>query len=107
VFQKTISKNGGDICVNKANTKNDSNLRKIFLQFFQFLPYGGDYLREEAKRESASAESTYICPECGKPFENINATERHLNGTYEIHLTAWHARVPNENRERLLVAPII
>jgi len=64
-------------------------------------------LREEAKRNTASAESIYFCPECGKPFENVNATESHLNGTYEIHLTAWHARMPNESREKVLVAPII
>jgi hypothetical protein len=64
-------------------------------------------LREEAKRETAKLDqSIYLCPECGKPFENVRATESHLNDTYEIHLTAWHARMPSENREKILVAPI-
>ena len=64
-------------------------------------------MREEAKRETAKLEqSIYLCPECGKPFENVSATESHHNDTYEINLKAWHARLHDETFGKVLVAQI-
>jgi len=51
------------------------------------------FLKETPRRESGKADlATYICPECGEPFENVSATESHIDNVYEIHLKAWHEK---------------
>ena len=48
-------------------------------------------MQEEVKK-SQKQQAIYVCPECGKPFENVSATESHLNGSYELHLKASHGK---------------
>jgi hypothetical protein len=78
----------------KTNNLTSNNLLAISSNFY---PFGSEYLKEGAKRETAKIEqSIYFCPECGKPLENVSATESHLNDTYELHLTAWHGKLHAE-----------
>jgi hypothetical protein len=58
------------------------------------------YLQEEVKREK-STQAVYMCPECGKPFENVSATESHLNDTYEVHLKASHEHPHGDARAKI------
>jgi hypothetical protein len=48
-------------------------------------------LKENAK-ESLRGEQIYFCPECGKPFEKVSATESHHDGIYEVNLKASHLK---------------
>ena len=65
-------------------------------------------MKEAAKRSGAGLQDNlYICPECGKPFENVSTSERHKDGTYEVHLMAWHVKPNVEADRKVLVAPLV
>ncbi len=64
-------------------------------------------MQEEVRRETlGSKQAIYLCPECGKPFENVSATESHLHDTYELHLKAWHGKLHDEAHGKDLAAKI-
>ena len=46
-------------------------------------------------KETKRAQDVYLCPECGKPFEEVSTTESHLNDVYEVRVKASHAK-PHE-----------
>ena len=46
-------------------------------------------------KETRRAQDVYLCPECGKPFEEVSATESHLHDVYEVRVKASHAK-PHE-----------
>ena len=46
-------------------------------------------------KETKRVQDEYLCPECGKPFEEVSTTESHLNNVYEVRVKASHAK-PHE-----------
>jgi hypothetical protein len=58
------------------------------LVFFQFFAGDVTYFKETSR----ISQRVYLCPECGKPFEEVSATEIHLNDVYEVRVKASHAK---------------
>jgi hypothetical protein len=64
-------------------------------------------LKRATKREIVQyAQGEFFCPECGKPFADINATESHLHNVYELHLKARHGKLHAEAHGKDLATKI-
>jgi hypothetical protein len=49
-------------------------------------------MKEESKKGSVQIqEGSYVCPECGKPLNDVQTTESHRGNVYEVNLKASHA----------------
>ncbi len=46
-------------------------------------------------KETKRSQDVYLCPECGKPFEEVSTAESHVNDVYEVRVKASHAK-PHE-----------
>ncbi len=63
-----------------------------------FLGYGGEVLSHSVKRKSTpeTRAGQYMCPECGKIFDDKKSVDKHLREMHEEYLLSTHGQYYSE-----------